>query len=74
MRALLILFLLLLVQSGLLAFVVMLASGGGVGDLFFEPGYVSGTIRADGAGRSSLTRPTGIDPDRPPSGTPPPSR
>jgi hypothetical protein len=46
MRALLILFLLLLVQSGLLAFVLMLAvaSGGGVGDL--EPGYVPGTIRA----------------------------
>jgi hypothetical protein len=41
MRALLILFLLLLVQSGLLAFVVVLASGGRVGDLFFEPGYVT---------------------------------
>ena len=71
MRALLILFLLLLVQSGLLAFVLMLA-GGGVGDL--EPGYVtlSGAIRAERAG--SPTRPTGIDPDRTPSWTAPPSR
>ena len=70
MRALLILFLLLLVQSGLLSFVLML--GGGVGDL--EPGYVtlSGTIRAERAG--SPTRPTGIDPDRTPSWTAPPSR
>jgi len=42
MRAPLILFLLLLVQSGLLAFVLMLASGGRVGDL--EPGYVSGSF------------------------------
>ena len=71
MRALIILFLLLLVQSGLLAFVLMLA-GGGVGDL--EPGYVtlSGTIRAERAGRSSPAKPTGINSDRPPSA--PPSR
>jgi hypothetical protein len=70
MRALLILFLLLLVQSGLLAFVLML--GGWVGD--FEPGYVtlSDTIRAERAG--SPTRPTGIDPHRTPSSTAPPSR
>ena len=62
MRALLILFLLLLVQSGLLAFVLAVASGGGVGDL--EPGYVtlSGAIRAERAG--SPTRPTKIDPDQ----------
>ena len=41
MRALLILFLLLLVQSGLLALVLAVASGGGFGD---EPGYVSGNL------------------------------
>ena len=71
MRALLILFLLLLVQSGLLALVLAVASGGGFG---VEPGYVSlsGTIRAERAG--SPTRPTGIDPDRTPSWTAPPSR
>jgi len=44
MRVLLILFLLLLVQSGLLALVLAVASGGRVGDLFFEPGYVSGNL------------------------------
>ena len=74
MRALLILFLLLLVQSGLLAFALMLAgvSPGGFGDL--APGYVSlsGTIRAEQAGRSSPAQPTGIGPDRTPSA--PPSR
>jgi len=48
----------LLVQSGLLALVLVLASGGEVGNL--EPGYVSGTIRAERAGPP--TRPTGIDP------------
>jgi len=59
MRALLILFLLLLVQSGLLFFVLAVASGGGFG---VEPGYVSGTIRAERPG--SPTRPTKIDPDQ----------
>ena len=63
-RFLLILFLLLLVQSGLLAFVLMLA--GGVGDFNpgYKPGYVtlSGTIRAERPG--SPTRPTKIDPDQ----------
>ena len=59
MRALLILFLLLLVQSGLLAFVLVLASGGGFG---VEPGYVSGTIRTERAG--SPARPTKVDPDQ----------
>jgi hypothetical protein len=74
MRALIILFLLLLVQSGLLAFALMLAgvSPGEFGDL--APGYVSlsGTIRAERAGRSSPAKPTGINSDRPPSA--PPSR
>jgi len=61
MRALIILFLLLLVQSGLLAIVLAVASGGGLG---VEPGYVSlsGTIRAERPG--SPTRPTKIDPDQ----------
>jgi hypothetical protein len=72
MRALLVLFLLLLVQSGLLAFVLVVASGGRLGDLAVQPGYVSGNIRAERTG--SPARPTGIDPDRTPTSTAPPSR
>ena len=64
MRALLILFLLLLVQSGLLFFVLAVASGGGFG---VEPGYVtarserSGLVHRPGRPRSI---PTNLDPGR----------
>jgi hypothetical protein len=71
MRALIILFLLLLVQSGLLAFALMLAgvSPGGFGDL--APGYVSlsGTIRAE-QGWSVFTGPS--RPESIPTGPPRP--